>query len=100
MYEFAWRSPQSGGRLGAAHSVEIAFVFDSLGLGTQTILGLNPPQSLADAMHRASVSFAISADCGWPRYDPVRRRTMRFDTTSHVVADPLGAALSLWEGIR
>ena len=51
------------GALGAAHSVEIAFVFDSLGLGTQTILGLNPPQSLADAMHRAWVSFAISADC-------------------------------------
>jgi carboxylesterase type B len=34
MYEFAWRSPQMGGRLGAAHGVEIPFVFDTLGLGT------------------------------------------------------------------
>ena len=39
MYEFAWRSPQMGGRLGAAHSVEIAFVFDTLGLGTEPMLG-------------------------------------------------------------
>ena len=31
MYEFAWRSPQFGGRLGAGHSLEIAFVFDTLG---------------------------------------------------------------------
>ena len=47
MYEFAWRSPQSGGRLGAAHGVEIPFVFDTLGLGTEPLLGRDPPQSLA-----------------------------------------------------
>jgi hypothetical protein len=46
MYEFAWRSPQFGGRLGAAHSVEIPFVFDTLGLGTEPLLGPDPPQSL------------------------------------------------------
>ena len=58
MYEFAWRSPQMGGRLGAAHSVEIPFVFDTLGLGTEPMLGRDPPQPLADAMHRAWVAFA------------------------------------------
>ena len=31
MYEFAWRSPQFNGRLGACHALEIAFVFDTLG---------------------------------------------------------------------
>ena len=30
MYEFAWRSPQFGGRLGACHALEIPFVFDTL----------------------------------------------------------------------
>jgi para-nitrobenzyl esterase len=98
MYEFAWRSPQLGGRLGAAHSVEIPFVFDTLGLGTEPLLGRNPPQSLADAMHGAWVSFAAGGDCGWPKYDPVRRRTKRFETTSHDVDDPLGATLALWKG--
>jgi para-nitrobenzyl esterase len=94
MYEFAWRSPQMGGRLGAAHGVEIPFVFDTLGLGTEPMLGRDPPQALADAMHRAWVA---DGDCGWPRYDPIRRQTMRFDTKSRVVDDPLARKLALWE---
>jgi carboxylesterase 2/para-nitrobenzyl esterase len=100
MYEFAWRSPQFGGRLGAAHSVEIPFVFDTLGLGTEPTLGRNPPQSLADAMHRSWVSFAAHGDCGWPRYDATGRPTMRFDTTSQIVKDPMGAAVALWSAGR
>jgi para-nitrobenzyl esterase len=100
MYEFAWCSPQMGGRLGAAHSVEIPFVFDTLGLGTEPMLGRDPPQPLADAMHRAWVAFAVGGDCGWPKYDPARRATMRFDTTSEVVNDPLALELALWKGVR
>jgi carboxylesterase 2/para-nitrobenzyl esterase len=98
MYEFAWPSPQMGGRLGAAHAVEIPFVFDTLGLGTEPMLGRDPPQSLADEMHRAWVLFAMRGDCGWRRYDPVQRPTMRFAVTSAVVNDPLGQRLALWEG--
>jgi carboxylesterase type B len=75
----------------------MAFVFDTLGLGTKPMLGRNPPQALADAMHRAWVSFAKRGDCGWPKYDAVRRRTMRFDTSPHVVDDPLGPTLKLWD---
>jgi para-nitrobenzyl esterase len=100
MYEFAWRSPQFGGRLGAAHGVEIPFVFDTLGLGTEPLLGRDPPQSLATAMHTAWVAFAASGDCGWPRYDLAHRPTMRFDTASGVVDDPLAVALALWKGVR
>ena len=100
MYEFAWRSPQMGGRLGAAHGVEIPFVFDTLGLGTEPMLGQNPPQPLADAMHRAWVAFATSGDCGWPRYDGARRRTMRFDTECRVVDNPLARELAMWQGVR
>jgi para-nitrobenzyl esterase len=100
MYEFAWRSPQFDGRLGAAHGVEIAFVFDTLGLGTEPMLGRDPPQSLATAMHAAWVAFAATGDCGWPRYEPTHRLTMRFDTRSNVVRDPLAARLALWSGVR
>jgi carboxylesterase type B len=64
LYEFAWRSPQFGGRLGAAHSVEMPFVFDTLGLGTEPLLGTDPPQPLATTMHKAWVAFAAVGDCG------------------------------------
>jgi carboxylesterase 2/para-nitrobenzyl esterase len=100
MYEFAWRSPQFDGRLGACHALEIAFVFDTLGNGTEPLLGATPPQLLADTMHAAWVAFAASGDCGWPRYDLGHRATMRFDTTSAVVDDPRSAERGLWEGVR
>ena len=100
MYEFAWRSPQFNGRLGACHALEIAFVFDTLGNGTEPLLGPNPPQPLADTMHAAWVAFATRGNPGWPRYDPQRRATMRFDTTSAIVDDPLSAERTLWEGLR
>jgi carboxylesterase 2/para-nitrobenzyl esterase len=100
MYEFAWRSPQLNGRLGAAHAVEIPFVFDTLGLGTEPMLGRDPPQPLADAMHAAWVAFAAHGDCGWPRYDVARRRAMHFDTESVVVDNPLARELAVWHGVR
>jgi carboxylesterase type B len=99
MYEFAWPSPQFGGRLGAAHSVEIPFVFGTLGLGTEPLLGPDPPQPLATAMHKAWVAFATVGDCGWPKYDPTRRSTMRFDAVSEVVENPLASKLALWEAV-
>jgi carboxylesterase type B len=100
MYEFDWRSPQLGGRLGAAHSVEIPFAFDTLGLGTEPLLGEAPPQPLATTMHAAWVAFAATGDCGWPTYDLASRPTMHFDVVSNVVYDPLASTLAIWEGVR
>ena len=55
-------------------------------------LGENPPQQLADTMHRAWVEFASHGDPGWPRYDLDRRAVMRFDlTTMAVLDDPYAA---------
>jgi carboxylesterase 2/para-nitrobenzyl esterase len=100
MYEFAWRSPQMGGRLGAAHGIEMAFVFDTLGLGTEPALGPTPPQALADAMHRAWVAFATTGDPGWPKYDASSRTTIHFDTSIKVVDDPLNKERGLWESVN
>jgi carboxylesterase 2/para-nitrobenzyl esterase len=87
MYEFAWRSPQFNGSLGACHGADIAFVFDVLGDETEALAGPSPPQQLADTMHAAWVAFAKNGNPGWPRYDLTRRATMRFDTRSEVVDD-------------
>ena len=100
MYEFAWRSPQFAGLLGACHGLEIPFVFDTLANGMEPLIGSDPPQSLADTMHAAWVSFATTGDSGWPQYDLDRRATMRFDTTSAVVDDPRSAERELWDGAR
>ncbi|MBX6768501.1 MAG: carboxylesterase/lipase family protein, partial [Actinomadura rubrobrunea] len=78
MYEFAWRSPLPG--LGACHALEIGFVFDTLrGAGDSPLTGPNPPQRLADAMHRAWVDFAAHGDPGWEPYDAETRRVRVFD---------------------
>jgi para-nitrobenzyl esterase len=83
VYEFAWRSPAVDGRLGAAHAVELPFVFDRLSLpalrGQRGLLGpAEPPASLAKEMHAAWVSFARTGDPGWPPFGR-ERRIRRFD---------------------
>ena len=100
MYEFAWRSQAFGGLLGACHGLEVPFVFDMLGKGMDFLLGPDPPQRLADAMHGAWVAFASRGNPGWPAYELPRRATMRFDATSEVVVDPRSADLALWKGVR
>jgi carboxylesterase type B len=100
VYEFAWRAPQFGGRLGACHGAEIAFVFDTLGQGSEALAGGDPPWQLARAMHAAWVGFARAGNPGWPKYDRVRRATMRFDAISQVVDDPRSKERMLWEGVR
>jgi len=100
MYEFACRSPQFNGLLGACHGGEIPFVFDTLGSGTALMWGSNPPQHLADTIHAEWVAFASNGICSWPKYDLTRRATMRFDIRSEVVNDPRPAERALWEAAR
>jgi carboxylesterase type B len=99
MYEFGWPAPG----LGAVHAVEVPFVFDTLDTHSRlfgALLGTDPPQELADAMHAAWISFAATGDPGWPGYDPVRGTTMLFDTDSRLIHNPRAWERTLWEGIR
>jgi carboxylesterase type B len=100
MYELAWPSPAFDDKLGACHSLEIPFVFDTLGNSTELLWGSEPPQALAQKMHAAWVAFATSGVPGWPKYDFDRRATMRFDSTSEVVYDPRSEERTIWEGLR
>jgi len=99
-YNFSWKSPSFGGQLGAAHFVDVPFVFDALRSDqAKTFLGDNPPSALADAMHSAWVAFAKTGDPGWPVYDTATRITKRFDTTSSIVADPEKETRTVWEKV-
>lgn len=97
LYEFAWKTPTFGGRIGAGHAIEIPFVFDNLDVAVPALLGDNPPQQLADEMHRAWVAFITTGDPGWARYDEQDRATMVFDVESSVVDDPHAAERAAWD---
>ena len=101
VYEFAWPSPQFGGRLGACHALEIPFVFDTLSApGSEALSGDAPPQELADVVHRAWVDFVRTGDPGWPTYDLGERPVQVFGTLTAVTPDPRGAQRQVWEGVR
>jgi para-nitrobenzyl esterase len=76
-YRFVWRSSALGGRLGAAHAVDLPFVFDTLNTpgasGTDdALLGVDGgPQELATRMHAAWVRYVSDGDPGWPPFDHV-----------------------------
>ncbi|MET7280982.1 carboxylesterase family protein [Kribbella sp. NPDC005582] len=95
LYEFAWKSPLEG--LGACHSLELAFMFDTLGTATSPLYGGVAPQELADDMHAVWVTFATTGDPGWPAYDAEIRPVMTFNhPTSELIAAPRAAELAMW----
>lgn len=77
VYEFRWRSPVD--RLGAAHAMELGFVFDRLDAPDSIALGgPDAPRVLADAMHGAWVAFVKDGDPGWEPWS-ARRPVQAFD---------------------
>jgi para-nitrobenzyl esterase len=76
VFEFEWRSPAFDGKLGAAHAIELPFVFDTLdaGTGPRGILGEAPPQALADSIHALWIRFATDGSLPWPEFDGKTRQ--------------------------
>ncbi|WP_181795416.1 carboxylesterase/lipase family protein [Streptomyces sp. WELS2] len=100
-YEFAWRSRAVDGQLGAAHAVELPFVFDLTHLprlhGADALLGPDrPPAGLASRVHETWIQFARTGDPGWDPYDTARRATMRVDADWTQIDDPRGQEHRAW----
>ena len=99
MYRFDWTTPM----LGAAHALELPFVFNVIeGPFAQLLLGADAEKArpLATAMHAAWAAFIRTGKpdiTAWPTYDTVKRTTYMFDRQSHVVDDPAGELRRLWE---
>lgn len=69
-YRFTWRSPALEGTLGAAHAVELPFVFDftdsAVLHGPTGLLGPeDAPRGLAAEMHGSWVRYAVDGTPGW-----------------------------------
>lgn len=97
MYEFEWRSPAAGGRLGAAHGMELPFVFDTLDTvtGPGRFAGNNPPQPIADRAHRLWIDFASSGKLPWHLFDPQTRQVYQIARGEPISEAPLIAAAFL-----
>ena len=94
VYEFEWRSPAFGGELGAAHAVEVPFVFDTLGtvMGPEGLCGLEPPQELAARVHRIWVQFAKTGALPWAEFDRDTRQVFRLAADRASYEPPMSAA--------
>ncbi|MGY0500497.1 carboxylesterase/lipase family protein [Nocardia sp. FBN12] len=86
VYEFGWPTALPG--LGACHVLEIPFVFDTV-KDAHSLTGTTPPQSLADEMHAAWVSFATDGTTGWAPFTTDEKNVRVFDIPeSTTVTDP------------
>jgi para-nitrobenzyl esterase len=69
LYEFGWHSPVMD--LGAAHGMDIPFVFDDVHApDAETLLGPAAPAGLAREMHATWIRFAATGDPGWAPFGP------------------------------
>ncbi|MFB8007892.1 carboxylesterase/lipase family protein [Nocardia sp. NPDC056000] len=99
LYEFTWASSAPKFQGSSFHCLDVPFAFDCLkAQGVTAVAGDNPPQSLADAVHKSWVSFITSGDPGtaWPRYTPEQRQTMIWSDSPRVQADPFAGQRALW----
>lgn len=97
VYEFDWRSPRYGGELGAAHGMELPFVFDSLATctGEEGLCGTAPPQDLATRVHKIWVDFARDGSLPWAPFDRNTRIVYRLAAGEAAFEPPMPAAAFL-----
>jgi len=100
MYRLDWETPFFGHVLRTPHGLDTALVFDNADK-KPIMLGIGPEAGqVAAQMSQAWINFARHGDpspagATWPRYDPDRRATIIFNTTSRIVSDPDRAARML-----
>lgn len=106
-YRFDWRSPAWDGMIGAAHAVEIPFVFDLVeDQRLHVLVGPEAPRSLARAMHESWIAFAhggvpvAEGLAQWPTVDGPGRPVMLLDAECALVLDPEGTTTKFWESTR
>jgi len=103
-YRFDWKSPAFGGMIGAAHAVEIPFVFEMVGdHRLHVLVGPDAPEDLASTIHRAWVDFASGkvptiAGSDWPTIEPDAgtRPVVLFGDEVSVADDPQGVTRRWW----
>jgi para-nitrobenzyl esterase len=106
LYEFAWASSALDGRVGAAHLVDLPFLFNNLDApGVSALLGEAGGEeaaiNLARGFSSAVAGFVRSGNPNgtlgeWPAFTPAKRATQVLGATSRVDIDRLADRLDFW----
>ncbi len=97
-YRLDYQSPALGGKLGALHTMESPFVFNTPEASRALLGPGDAPVTLAKQMSDAWVRFAAAGDPNggdlphWDAYKPDDRAMMLFDTTVQLSKDPAAMA--------
>lgn len=108
MNRFDFDPTESPVKLGPCHTMELAFVFDTLqSKQGQTMVGDSPgAPEMADRMHGAWVKFIKGDAPGggeipeWPRYELRGREVMIFDKDCLIERDPWSDLREAWLGVE
>jgi len=85
VYLFEWQSPVNDGSLGAAHGMELPFMFNNIALARTLTGGGKDAYALADKISSAWISFVKTGNPNckvlpkWEAYSPQKGATMVFD---------------------
>lgn len=90
VYLFEWQSPVNDGSLGAAHGMELPFMFNNIALARTLTGGGKDAYALADKISSAWINFVKTGNPNckilpkWEPYTPRNGATMVFDNTCEV----------------
>ena len=104
MYLFTRQSPVDGGRLGAAHAMEIPFVFGNVDVpNVPKLIGDGQDRyALSQSMQNAWLAFPRYGQPGhdglpaWPAWNSEERPTLIFDDACELALDPLREERLAW----
>jgi len=105
-YLWDWKSNAFGGLVGAAHAIDIPFVFDLLeDQRLHVFVGADAPRSLGKTTNQAWISFARTGTPAADGLDPwptlgseATRPVMVLDTEPRLVDDPNAVTRRFWDG--
>ena len=100
-YRFDWPEPAQNNGLGAAHAVELPYVFDTIDFPeSKPLAGSDPSGATADSTHGVWVRFIKEGNPGWAPYTSASRTTGVLTDKVTVVDDPSQSTRLTWEGVR
>ncbi len=108
MYRFDYPSPALEGRLGACHSLDVPFVFGTVGVGElQRLCGTSRlVPFLSEVLVDTYCTLARRGDpsnanlLSWPSYEPAQRATMVLSMESHLEEAPEEDLRQFWEALQ